>query len=635
MSFGRLKFVASEYMQNSLSGGFGVIGGYANPLVSVKFDNPTLALNVNDRVVANSSMSIDSGNQINLVGRDIGGVVNSDTITLLGTGFVTGQVTFKHLLRVNALSHSGAINVNKASNNSGLLIVPSGANSVKNLFDYAVANQVSYEKVFLKNTSYTNALLNASIYETTNPEGFFAFAVATGKNDGEIITTLSTTPTNCGPFNNSIKQIPGGYLNTGECIGVWIRFSGTNANANYGLTCAGSVLSLIEIDPTGGGESGGNDNITGAGLLQSGDFEYSGSFAYPFECCVSASGYPYGGTALTYNPNNNSLFAAGHDWYQYIGEFSIPTLVKLTGSMGFSSLNRSLPIQLLRPVTDKLPDASLFSITNGAKMGGTLVIGDKLIGSAYAYYDGGFEGTISHYSVNPYNISSGSYSGLYRVGTFGTGQGGFLGGYMGTIPNAHTGVLGGRYFTGQAGLAIIGRSSAGPAMAVFNPHNLANNSEPVHLLIHYPLSHPLADPGTQNELFNTTTNMRGAFFPDGTNSLIFIGRHGTGPFCYGGDECGDTCITSKGPHAQPYRTQIWAYSLSGLVSVKSGLMNNYDIRPYATWTFSLPPQTEQCSAEIGGLAWDSGTRRLYVSQLFAGPNGEPIIHVYKVGIPSG
>jgi hypothetical protein len=221
---------------------------------------------------------------------------------------------------------------------------------------------------------------------------------------------------------------------------------------------------------------------------------------------------------------------------------------------------------------------------------------------------------------------------MYRVGTFQTGQGGFLGGYMGTIPPEHTGALGGKYFTGQAGLAIISRSSSGPTVTIFNPDDLANNSEPVYRLVYYPLSNPLANPNTQNELFNTTTAIRGAVFPENTNSLIFIGRHGTGPWCYGGDECGDTCITSKGPHAQPYRTQIWAYSLTGLLAIKSGVINSWELLPYATWDFELPPQTDTCAAEIGGFAWDSGTRRLYVSQLLVS-NGEPVIHAYKVSIP--
>ena len=77
-----------------------------------------------------------------------------------------------------------------------------------------------------------------------------------------------------------------------------------------------------------------------AGLLHQSDLGYLGAFRLP-SGNFGASTFEYGGTALTYNPANNSLFMVGHDWDQAIAEVSIPAL--RTGSL--SSLNTASVLQ--------------------------------------------------------------------------------------------------------------------------------------------------------------------------------------------------------------------------------------------------------------------------------------------------
>ncbi len=641
MSFGRLKFVASEYLQNSTISGIGVIGGYKSSSQTVKFDNPTLALNVNDRLVVRSSVTGDIGNQVTLIGRDSGGVTNAENVNLNGTGYVTGSLTFRHLLRVNAPAHSGEVYINKLSNNSGLVTISSGHLSLKNLFDTAVRNTTTYEKIFLENTSNTNALLNAQIYETTNSEGAFSFALATSKNDTETVANMFTSPTGVTVFTNQAITIPGGYLNTGECIGVWIKFeAGNNLSAPYGLRCAGSFPSLIEIDPTGN-EGGGSPppGITGAGLLQSGDIVYSGSFRFP----NVGIDYSYGGGALSYNPNNDSLFFVGHVYYQELGEMTIPsTLVKMTGGNGYNQLGLATFIQggggsvfNRTPVYSGVISNDITS--SHLDLYGTLVIDNKLIAAAAVFYDANYLGHYSHFSINPYDITGGTYSGLYQLGYVpNASQGGYLGGWMGTIPLHLTGVFRSRYFTGLGNTPIIGRSSSGPAFYTFNPHNLVGSGLPMSGLMHYTLSHPLRSESSTNPVFNTTSYFAGAVFPDLTNTFMVIGRHGTGTWCYGeASECGDLCGGGKGQHAYPYRSQVWAYAASGMIQTISGLRENWDHEPYAIFELPVPQNAVSQCMLFAGVAWDSGVRRLFVSQSYLGQYGEPVVHVFKVGVPSG
>ena len=58
-----------------------------------------------------------------------------------------------------------------------------------------------------------------------------------------------------------------------------------------------------------------------AGLVQEGDLGYLGAFNVP-EGEIGESSFEYGGTALAFNPTNNSLFVVGHDYDQSIAEFA-------------------------------------------------------------------------------------------------------------------------------------------------------------------------------------------------------------------------------------------------------------------------------------------------------------------------
>src|SRR5829696_4313265 len=68
-----------------------------------------------------------------------------------------------------------------------------------------------------------------------------------------------------------------------------------------------------------------------AGLVHAGDLGYLGAFNVP-EGEIGESSFQYGGTALAFNPTNDSLFMVGHDYDQSIAEILIPDLQ--TGSMG-------------------------------------------------------------------------------------------------------------------------------------------------------------------------------------------------------------------------------------------------------------------------------------------------------------
>jgi hypothetical protein len=370
-----------------------------------------------------------------------------------------------------------------------------------------------------------------------------------------------------------------------------------------------------------------------APLVQQADMVYKGAFRVPLNTNGS-SNFNYGGTAVAYNPANRSLFMIGSDPDQASAEISIPALVNGTS---ISQLNTATFLQgFADPTEGKLQQINP-SDPNPQKVGAQLVYNSKLYLAAYSYYDGGDTQSTSHF-VRPLSLStSGKVQGPYRVGNVSPS---FVSGYMGLIPTEWQASFGGPALTGGCCLAIISVQSNGPSAVVFDPANIGMaNPVPGTEVLGYPYGHEVG-PGenTANGIFDLSTRIRGVVFPAGTRSVLFFGRTGVGPYCYGlGSECGDPAWSYKGTHNYPYVTQVWAYDANDLLAVKSGAKQPYAVQPYATWTLNLPFSASDDDHLIGGAAFDPATKMIYISQLCKDGNCGPIIHAYQLNVqaPSG
>ncbi|HVW70811.1 MAG TPA: hypothetical protein VHB68_17655 [Steroidobacteraceae bacterium] len=363
-------------------------------------------------------------------------------------------------------------------------------------------------------------------------------------------------------------------------------------------------------------------------LLQQSDLVYAGAFRVPQTSSDTAT-FNYGGTALGYNPANNSLYIVGHDWYQQSAEIKIPALVN---SSDINSLNTATILQNFADATEGKLQQINPSDPNPQKIGGHLVYNGKLYVSAFSYYDGADTQKYSHF-VRPLSLSTtGQVQGPMVVGS----DPHFVDGYMTLIPSEWQTLLGGPALTGNCCQAITSIQSQGPSVTVFDPAALAAASTGATVagtqVVGYPNGYQLG-PGvsTQNTQFNLTTKITGVIFPPGTRSVLFFGRQGTGPYCYGtGADCNDPADSSKGTHAYPYQYQVWAYDANDLVSVKQGSKQRYAIQPYAIWSFTLPFEGSGGMNLIGGAAYDASTGTIYVSQMSTDTNSSPVIHAFKV-----
>lgn len=359
-------------------------------------------------------------------------------------------------------------------------------------------------------------------------------------------------------------------------------------------------------------------------LVQPADVRYVGRFTLPQ---TDGTGRPaaegwltWGGTALGLGPDGTSLYYGCHDWGKRLARVSIPAI----GGVG----------AVVEPCA---PIANLTGINpqgGTTVLGGSLAWGGRAVVSAYTYYDASSTATASHFVGQ----DVATLAGPHRVGTQPPG---FVGGYMGVVPPEWRARLGGPALTGQCCLAIVGRSSHGPSVSVFDPAALGGASPtPATMLVGYDNTHPLGPWGTYNPLFTGSTAMGGVAFPSGTRSVLFVGVHG-GTFCYGSGTsnqalagqsdgqgnvyCYDPTSSAKGTHGYPYQHQVWAYDANDLAAVKVGTKQPWDVRPYAVWPLSGVDATG--TASIRSAAYDDTVRRIYMTT----SGGEsPAVHIFEV-----
>ena len=383
-------------------------------------------------------------------------------------------------------------------------------------------------------------------------------------------------------------------------------------------------------------------------LVRPSHLAYLGAFRFPRD---ANNDYAYGGTSIGFNPAHNSLFARGHDWYQLVGEISIPSPV-------ITSDFAALPIATVLQDQTDITEGHLNEVgadgasIGGCKVGGLLVHDGRLIGTSYAYYDAGGSAQRSHFTSGLDFTQTGDFRGMYRVGTRNPG---FVAGHMAHIPPEWQTALGGPVLTGLDGVPIVSRTSYGPTISVFDPA-LLGMADPTSATLLFGYTYEHATLGTwgnsteYNPQFNQAAGSSGVVFPFGSDSVLFFGSAGVGIPCYGQGTSDpaldrtpvpgtngqvlyvyDPASGGKGCHAYPYVGYIWAYRAADLARVAAGELQFWQVVPYATWELPFPFGPEGQDS-VGGAAYDPATNRIFVCQYNA-VGASPIIHVYHVDLP--
>lgn len=362
-------------------------------------------------------------------------------------------------------------------------------------------------------------------------------------------------------------------------------------------------------------------------LIQKADLEYLGAFRLPRGGNGTTDGFSFGGDQLGFDPVHHSLFVGTRG--SGVAEVSIPTPVK-------SADIETLPFAtILQTIHDPLEGG--LSALPESNLRGLLVVGGKLYGTASIFYDANNSAKVSTFSRST-NLSTPSATPLKAL--WQAEKSGYVGGWLALVPSEWQALLGGSVISGNCCMPIVSRTSVGPSAFAWNPSDFGQAVVPATPLLYYTGEHATLGPwGGANSVYGGTTVIGGMAIPEGTRSLLYFGANGTGTFCYGtggasGGECFDPSTSSKGQHAYPYNYQVWAYDLNDLAAVKAGTKNPWDAKPYSTWQIEFPNNFVS-GYGIGGVAYDSESQIIYVSQVQADVDGyssRALIHAFKVNL---
>jgi hypothetical protein len=351
---------------------------------------------------------------------------------------------------------------------------------------------------------------------------------------------------------------------------------------------------------------------TGQPLLRQSALVYEGAFRAP-------KGLLSG--PIAYNAANKTMYVT-NQLTRMVAEVTVPAPLVTSDA-------NELPVAtLVQPAADVFDGKRLTidgDIVNGVNVGGLLPYKGKLYATAYSYYDALGKQTLSHFVSNTNLALTTDAQGPYRIDA---PKAGYVSGYMTPIPTAWQAALGGPVLNGNCCVSIISRTSYGPAAFAIDPTQIgASAAAPATPLIYYTPTNPLGAFNGTNQYFNGSTDVVGVAFPEGTRSVLFVGSHGVGAYCYGtGVECNDPAIASKGNHAYPYKYYVWAYDAADLALVRAGKLDPWVVKPYEIW--SMTPSFAHPTALVYGSTFDPATNRLYIAQ--ATTTVGPIVQVYRL-----
>ena len=212
-------------------------------------------ISTTDNVTVISDNAGDTTQTVTVYGRNASGSIISEALALNGTTRVTGASLFERILKVviNA-AHSGTVTITRDNSPTftEIATMETGILTLRRLFYNATADasggstKYFYEKVFIKNTNGSSALLSATVAQNSDPSCYVEFDLEDAKDDTNSAANRVTAPTGMlGSFDDTTKNVPGTDLGAGETIGAWLKMTlaaGTSpGKSTYQFRVSGST----------------------------------------------------------------------------------------------------------------------------------------------------------------------------------------------------------------------------------------------------------------------------------------------------------------------------------------------------------------------------------------------------------
>ena len=393
-------------------------------------------------------------------------------------------------------------------------------------------------------------------------------------------------------------------------------------------------------DGSDGGDvsDGGSDaDMDDPGLATIDDLVYLGAFRLSSDDFgVSNTNYAVG--ALGYNPQNHSLFIAGHAHHNAVAEFAIP---EPSTNPDLAQLPVVLtPLQVFVSPLDASPNGNPEAID---RITGMFWVDGQLLINAETWYDAAGQNSDTTLVVRDADELGGVIDGYFELGGAARAAG-----YMAPIPAEWQVALGGTTLTGWSSVySIISRYSVGPSLFVFDPQDIltaaAGGQGPVATTALMDFSYGvgeyvdpealLAEQGRASAVWNFLSDGVFGFIIPGTRTFAVFGSSGGVDSGIGykitqddGNLCGGYCSYAAADNYNYY----WLFDMDEILAASEV----YEPRPYAYDRWSVPFDDGGSHSIIGG-AFNPVDRVLYLALGGAGQVGEydrpPLIVAFGLG----
>lgn len=369
------------------------------------------------------------------------------------------------------------------------------------------------------------------------------------------------------------------------------------------------------------------------------DLIYTGAFRLT-NGEFGASNVDYAVGVLGFNPENNSLFIAGHAHHNAIAEYPIPepgrqTVVSKLPETG-------IPLQNFVSVLDVIAPSVVDKVTGILWHSGSLII------NAEVWYDAAATNRDTTLVITDANKLAGSIQGYYQLEGAAHSAG-----YLGEIPsNLQNKFDGSKYYAGWSSVySVVSRYSVGPSLWTFDPTDLitgdASTKPQIQATSYMNFGYPqtLGDRALEwakqgmtgpfpaaSKLWNPLSKGIYGFFIPGTKTYAVIGSTaglisgiGYKAVQQDGHVCGGPCAYDP----DDYYNYYWLFNVDDILNAKE--LN--EPRPYTYGIWDLPFGQGGVN-QIIGATLDSADKTLYIAMANAGKLGSydnpPLILTYSL-----
>jgi len=180
------------------------------------------------KVTFQSTDAGDTGN-VTITGRDATGRVISEVLVMGGAAETASVNSYARLHSVRMAGDAiGTVTVRQGMGGSTITTIPAGERGFAALFQQSssgVAPVTRYDKLFFKNATGTGLTLFApTVSLALDATGDYEIGLAAAVNDAVAIADRVSAPAGISFVGlNDPVDVPGGVLDAGDAIGVWVK----------------------------------------------------------------------------------------------------------------------------------------------------------------------------------------------------------------------------------------------------------------------------------------------------------------------------------------------------------------------------------------------------------------------------